>query len=414
MALTAPPPDLPVPSRPLRRWVLGVTGGIAAYKAAELIRLMVKAGLEVQVVMTAAATRFIAPLTFQALSGRPVATDLWEASEGAGMDHIDLVRQADAVLIAPASADFLARIAQGMADDLLTTLVAARSVPLFLAPAMNQAMWQNPANQRNIALLKEDGAYFLGPGEGVQACGEVGLGRFWEPTMILDALAPVLGWENAPDLRGKKVLLTAGPTVEAIDPVRTLTNISSGKMGYALAAAAVACGAEVVLISGPTALPLPEGCRMISVRSANQMRDAVLDEIHDTDLFFAVAAVADYTPANPSGHKIKKTGEALTLKLVPTPDILATVAALPRPPFCVGFAAESQNLEEYAKQKRLAKKIPLIVGNLAQRALGRDDNEIILFDDQGSHPLPPASKSELAHHILKHAFALMRQHTLSS
>ncbi|MBU6994023.1 bifunctional phosphopantothenoylcysteine decarboxylase/phosphopantothenate--cysteine ligase CoaBC [Ferrovum myxofaciens] len=399
---------------PLQRWILGVTGGVAAYKAAELTRLMVKAGLEVQVVMTESATRFVTPLTFQALSTRPVATHLWEPLREGGMDHIDLVRHADALLIAPVSANCLAHIAAGLADDLLTTLVAARTIPLFVAPAMNQAMWQNPANQRNVAQLQEDGVVFLGPARGSQACGESGLGRLLEPNEIMTHLSPHLGRYPLPCLQGKKVLLTAGPTVEAIDPVRILSNISSGKMGYALAEAALASGAEVVLVSGPTALAAPAGCRLIPVRSAAQMRDAVLSEIPHTDLFFAVAAVADYTPACPSGHKIKKSGEPLTLTLVPTSDILATVASLPNPPFCVGFAAESQNLEEYAKHKRLAKKIPLIVGNLAQRALGREDNEVILFDDHGRHPLPPASKIELARQILSHAVALMAHRGISS
>lgn len=392
---------------PRRRWILGVSGGIAAYKACELVRLLIKAGTEVQVIMTEAATRFVTPLTFQALSGRPVLTHLWETHQDNGMDHIDLARWADAILIAPASADCLARIAQGLADDLLTTLVAARTTPLYLAPAMNQAMWHNPANQRNVEQLTSDGAIFLGPGEGLQACGENGAGRLLEPSEILSLLAPSIGRRNLIDLQGKKVLVTAGPTVEAIDPVRTLSNISSGKMGYALAAAAVASGAEVTLISGPTALSAPAGCHLIPVHSAAQMRDAVLSEISGTHLFFSVAAVADYTPESPSGHKIKKTGKPLTLTLVPTSDILATVASLPNPPFCVGFAAESQHLEEYAKRKRLAKKIPLIVGNLAQRALGRDDNEVILCDDHGSHALPPASKEELAHQILAHAVNLM-------
>lgn len=394
---------------PARRWLLGVTGGVAAYKACELTRLMVKAGLEVQVVMTEAASHFVTPLTFQALSGRTVATHLWEPKCANGMDHIDLARWAQAILIAPASADCLARLAHGLADDLLSTLVAARMSPLFLAPAMNQAMWHNPANQRNVELLRQDGAQLLGPDEGPQACGELGAGRMLEPGTILALLTPVLDRHTLPDLQGKKVLVTAGPTVEAIDPIRTLSNISSGKMGYALAAAAVSSGANVVLISGPTALSVPAGCHVIPVHSAAQMRDAVLSEIPGTDLFFSVAAVADYTPESPSGHKIKKTGSPMTLTLVPTPDILATVAALPSPPFCVGFAAESQHLEEYAKRKRLAKKIPLIVGNLAQRAMGRDDNEVILYDDHGSHPLPPASKEKLAYQILTHAVALMNK-----
>ena len=395
---------------PLRRWLLGVTGGIAAYKACELTRLLVKSGQEVQVVMTEAAIQFVTPLTFQALSGRPVATHLWQPAMDHGMDHIDLARWADAILIAPASADFIARVAHGLADDLLSTLVAARSTPLFLAPAMNQAMWHNPPNQRNIELLRNDGVTFLGPSEGLQACGESGPGRLLDPPGIMALLAPVLLHHDRPDLHGKRIVLTAGPTVEAIDPVRTLSNISSGKMGYALAAAAVACGAEVILISGPTALAAPAGCHLVPVRSAAQMRDAVLSEIQGTDLFFSVAAVADYTPESPSGHKIKKTGKPLTLTLVPTPDILATVAALPHPPFCVGFAAESQHLEEYAKRKRLAKGVPLIVGNLAQRALGSDDNEVILCDDKGCHPLPPAPKDRLAYQILAHVVTLMNTH----
>jgi phosphopantothenoylcysteine decarboxylase/phosphopantothenate--cysteine ligase len=386
-----------------RHILLGVTGGVAAYKAAELTRLLVKANIGVQVAMTEAACGFVSPATFQALSGRPVLTDLWDPRVPNRMAHIELSREADAILVAPATADFIAKIASGTADDLLSTTVSARNCPLLVAPAMNREMWENPANQRNIQKLKEDGVILVGPDLGEQACGEVGMGRMVEPEALLEA---ILALYEPQRLKGRKVLVTAGPTFEAIDPVRGITNSSSGKMGYAVAAAAAELGAEVVLVTGPTALTPPEGCAVVQVKSAAQMLEAVKSALPGTHLFFAVAAVADYTPEAPSLQKIKKSQQNLTITLVPTVDILGYVAGLPKPPFCVGFAAESENLEAYAEAKRRAKKIPLIAGNLAQRALGSDDNELVLFDDEGNHPLPMASKTVLARQLLDHAIRL--------
>ena len=386
-----------------RRILLGVTGGVAAYKAAELTRLLVKARIDVQVAMTEAACGFVAPATFQALSGKPVLTDLWDPRIPNRMAHIELSRQADAILIAPASADFIAKIAQGTADDLLSTTVAARNCPLLVAPAMNREMWANPANQRNIDKLKADGVILVGPDAGEQACGEMGEGRLVEPEQLLRA---VLALYPPQRLAGRKAVVTAGPTFESIDPVRGITNSSSGKMGYAVAEALRDEGADVVLVSGPTALTPPDGCAVVSVKSAAEMLSAVQAALPGAAFFFAVAAVADYTPQAPSEHKLKKSGEPLTLTLVPTVDILSTVAQQPTPPFCVGFAAESRDLATYAETKRRTKRVPLIVGNLAQRALGQDDNEIVLFDAEGAHPLPPAPKSVLARQLVDHAIRL--------
>lgn len=374
--------------------LLGLTGGVAAYKAAELTRLLTKAGHTVQVVMTEAAGRFISPVTLQALSGRPVFTDLWDPRVGNNMAHIDLARAADLILVAPASADFLAKLAHGLADDLLSTLCLARDCPLWVAPAMNRQMWEHPATQRNVQQLAQDGVQFLGPDRGVQACGETGLGRMLEPEHILAGLAAPAA---APLLAGQHVLVTAGPTFEPIDAVRGITNASSGKMGYAIAQAALAAGARVTLVSGPTHLPPPPQATVVPVRTAAEMMAAVLQAVGQADIFIAVAAVADYHVKNPSRQKIKKeaTG-ALTLVLEPNPDILATVAALPQPPFCVGFAAESERLEEYAEAKRKRKNLPLLAANLAQAAIGADENEIILFDDAGRHPLPAGPKPAVA------------------
>ena len=333
-----------------KRIVLGVTGGIAAYKAAELVRLLGKQGADVQVAMTEGATHFVTATTFQALSGKPVFTDQWDARMPNAMAHIDLSRQADLILIAPASADFMARIAHGMADDLLATMVLARDCPLLLAPAMNRQMWENPATQRNVAQLLADGVQIIGPASGEQACGEVGAGRMLEPEEILEE---VIAFFTPKVLAGRKVLLTAGPTFEAIDPVRGITNLSSGRMGYALARAARQAGAEVTLVSGPVALAAPQGVSRINVRSALEMHAAVLAQAAASDIFIAVAAVADYRVANAAEHKLKKdTGGMPPIELVENPDILAEVAALPGGPFCVGFAAESRNLEEYAQTKR--------------------------------------------------------------
>ncbi|NWG31984.1 MAG: bifunctional phosphopantothenoylcysteine decarboxylase/phosphopantothenate--cysteine ligase CoaBC [Rhodocyclaceae bacterium] len=389
-----------------RRIVLGVSGGIAAYKACELARLMGKAGALVDVVMTEGATRFVAPLTFQALTGRPVHVSLWQDGGDNGMAHIDLTRGADAVLIAPATADFLARLAQGRADDLLTALCLARDCPLLVAPAMNRQMWANPATQRNVAQLRSDGVVMLGPASGEQACGETGEGRMLEAVELCDAL---IAFFQPKRLSGRRVLLTAGPTCEPLDPVRVLTNLSSGKMGYALARACAEAGANVTLVSGPVCLPTPADVRRIDVRSALEMRDAVIAAL-PADIFIAVAAVADYRPAAPAAHKIKKGAATLTLELTANPDILAEVAARPDAPFCVGFAAESENLAAYAESKRRAKRLPLVVGNLVQDGLGGDANLITLFDATGAHPLPPGDKLTLARAIVRHLAELYHAH----
>ncbi len=382
-----------------KRLVLGVTGGIAAYKAAELARLFVKDGAEVHAVLTQSGARFVTPATFQALTGRPAWTDMWDARMPDSMAHIDLSRGADAIVVAPASADFLAKLAHGLADDLLSTLCLARDCPLIVAPAMNRQMWENPATQRNISQLAQDGVIVLGPASGDQACGETGPGRMLEAAELHDA---VVGFFQPKVLAGLHVLLTAGPTFEALDPVRGLTNLSSGKMGFALARAARDAGASVTLVSGPVALPTPDGVARVDVLSAGEMREAVLRHVRETDIFIGVAAVADYRPEQTAAQKIKKAAQPLTLTLQPNPDILAEIAALPQPPFCVGFAAESENLDEYAQGKRLAKKLPLVVGNLVMHGLGGDDNTVIMFDDQGRHPLGPAPKIEVARGIVGH------------
>jgi len=385
-----------------KRIVLGVSGGVAAYKACELARLLVKAGACVDVVLTEAGARFVAPVTFQALTGRPVHASLWDASQANGMAHIDLTRGADAVVVAPATADFIAKLAHGLADDLLATLCLARACPLLVAPAMNRQMWENAATRRNVAQLRDDGVEILGPASGAQACGEVGEGRMLEAGEIFASLAAFF----APRLlAGKRVLLTAGPTYEALDPVRGLTNISSGKMGFALARACAEAGADVTLVAGPVALATPNGVVRIDVEGALDMRAAVLAALPRTDIFIAVAAVADFRPAAPAAHKIKKSelpDGRLTLELVPNPDILAEVAARPDAPFCVGFAAESRDLAAYAEDKRRAKKLPLVVGNLVQDGMGGDTNRVTLFDAAGAHPLPPGDKLTLARAIVRH------------
>ena len=388
----------------IKNLLLGLTGGIAAYKAAELVRLLVKQGVEVQVVMTAAASHFITPATLQALSGKRVYTDMWDESIANGMPHIELSRRADAILIAPASADFMAKLAHGRADDLLSTLCLARDCPLMVAPAMNRQMWQNPATQRNIELLRQDGVHILGPASGEQACGETGLGRMLEPEQLLAMLDAAL---QPKLLAGKRVLVTAGPTMEAIDPVRAITNLSSGKMGYSVAQAAWEMGAEVTLISGPTALMPPAGSEMVNVVSAQQMLDAVMQRIAGQDIFIGVAAVSDYRVAHASAQKLKKSERELTLDLLPNPDILAQVASLPEAPFCIGFAAESEQLLQYAEEKRQRKKLPLIAANLVNEAMGRDDSSLTLIDDSGRHALPQAPKIELARQLLQHAARML-------
>lgn len=386
-----------------KRILLGVTGGIAAYKSAELVRQLVKAGHEVQVVMTRSATEFVGPVTFQALTGREVFVEMWDKQRGDNMAHISLTRWADLFLVAPATANFLAKLANGVADDLLSTLVAARECPLLVAPAMNKQMWSNPANQRNMIQLKADGVTVLGPASGFQACGEVGEGRMLEPVEIAQHVEAAL---QPKSLAGKKVLITAGPTFERIDAVRGVTNPSSGKMGYAVARAAWEAGAEVTLVSGQVSLAPPPGCRRIDAVSAQDMLNAVNAEIETTDIFIGVAAVADYYVLNQSEQKIKKDAHILTLELAPNPDILANVTARENPPFCIGFAAESENLLEYAEAKRRRKKLPLLAANLVQTAIGADDNEIILLDDEGEHRLPRAGKLELARKLITHAAKL--------
>jgi len=387
----------------IKHLVLGITGGIAAYKAAELVRVLVKEGIAVQVVMTDAACQFITPITMQALSGRAVHTKMWDASIANGMPHIELSREADAILVAPASADFMAKLVHGNADDLLSTMCLARNCPLLVAPAMNKQMWESPATQRNVAQLLKDGVMMLGPDSGLQACGETGLGRMLEPEDLFAKLLSSLNAElPAKPFAGKRVLITAGPTIEKIDPVRAITNLSSGKMGYSIAEAAIEMGADVTLVSGPTNLVAPDLAKIIAVESGAEMLNAVIANISNQDVFISVAAVADYRVANPSAEKIKKSNASLNIELVPNEDILAKVAAMPHAPFCVGFAAESENLLAQAEEKRQRKNIPLIAANLASEALGKDESTLTLLDDQGIHPLPKSSKSKSARALLNH------------
>lgn len=394
-----------------RRVVLGITGGIAAYKSAELTRLLKKSGIGVQVVMTEAGCHFITPATLQALSGNAVFTDAWDARIDNHMPHIELSRDAAAILIAPATADFIAKLANGLADDLLSTLCLARqpTCPLLVAPAMNREMWENAATQRNVARLREDGIKVIGPAAGDQACGETGLGRMVEPPDLLREVLQLLDVHAPPAmLAGTRALVTAGPTFEPIDPVRGLTNRSTGKMGYAITQSLLRQGAQVTLVSGPTHLPPPAGCKMVRIETASQMFDAVRRSLTDVDLFFSVAAVADYAPATASDEKIKKTAVDLTLQLKPTTDILAWVAAQPNAPLCVGFAAESHNVVEYAAKKREKKGIAMIVANHAPSAIGADDNEVTIVDASGQIALPRQSKAELADRIVSHAVALFQ------
>lgn len=384
-----------------KKIVLGLTGGVACYKAAELTRGLTKAGASVQVVMTKAATQFITPVTMQALSGRTVYTDQWDDRIDNNMPHIDLTRDADAIVIAPCSADFIFKLAHGACDDLLSTLCVARPMmlPLMVAPAMNVEMWQNPAMQRNVAQLRADGIGILGPDAGDQACGETGMGRMLEPEQLLEE---VIASFQRKVLAGKRVLITAGPTFEPIDPVRGITNLSSGKMGFAIARAARECGADVTLIAGPTTLPTPFGVHRINIQTAQQMHDVVMSHVGTQDVFIAVAAVADWRVANVSEQKLKKTGsgDAPQLHFEQNPDILASVAALPSKPFCVGFAAESENLLRYGEEKRKKKGIPLLIGNIGHQTFGKDENELVLFDDQGNKRLPLASKKDLARQLI--------------
>ena len=378
------------------RVLLGVTGGIAAYKSAELVRRLREQGADVQVVMTEGARRFVGPLTFQALSGRPVRTDLWDAAAEAAMGHIELARWADRVLIAPASADFLARLAHGLANDLLTTLCLATDAPISVAPAMNRLMWANAATQSNVATLRSRGVTIIGPAEGEQACGETGAGRMVEPADILAALLPRQGSVGA--LAGRKVLITAGPTRERIDPVRFITNRSSGKMGYAVAEAARAAGAEVVIVSGPVNVPTPAGVKRVDVETAEQMMDAVRARLPGTDIFIAAAAVSDYRPVQAAVEKIKKTSDSLMLALSRTTDILATVAGGSPRPFVVGFAAETQNVERNALAKLEGKRLDMIAANQVgdKLAFDCDENALTVYWPGGKRELARASKRDVA------------------
>lgn len=384
-----------------KKIVLGLTGGVACYKAAELTRELTKAGAIVQVVMTNAATHFITPVTMQALSGNPVVTDQWDARVSNNMPHIDLTRDADAIVIAPCSADFIFKLAHGACDDLLSTLCVARpdTLPLMIAPAMNVEMWQNPATRRNVAQVKADRITVFGPDAGEQACGETGMGRMLEPEQLLEEIIASF----QPNLLvGKSVMVTAGPTFEPIDPVRGITNLSSGKMGYAIARAAREAGADVTLVSGPTALAAPYGVHRINVQTAEQMHDVVMSRVSSQHIFIAVAAVADWRVKNQSAQKLKKdaTGHAPALEFEQNTDILAAVAALEKPPYCVGFAAESENLQEYGETKRKKKNIPLLVGNIGHQTFGQDENELVLFDDQGHTLFPLADKQKLARQLI--------------
>ncbi|WP_091567782.1 bifunctional phosphopantothenoylcysteine decarboxylase/phosphopantothenate--cysteine ligase CoaBC [Oryzisolibacter propanilivorax] len=386
--------------------VLGLSGGVACYKSAELVRLLARAGASVQVVMTEAAEQFITPVTMQALSGRPVYGSQWDAREANNMPHINLSRGGDAVLIAPCSADFIARLVQGRADELLSLLCLARPigrVPLLLAPAMNREMWAHPATQRNLVQVQADGATVLGVGHGDQACGETGDGRMLEAAEILEELAAFF---RPKLLAGEHVLVTAGPTFEAIDPVRGITNLSSGKMGFAIARAARAAGAEVTLVAGPVHLPTPRGVHRIDVVSAQNMLEAVEAYASQTTVFIATAAVADWRPAHSAQHKIKKdgSGQVPALDFVENPDILARMAASAQARsgqlYCVGFAAESDDLLAHASAKRQRKGVPLLVGNIGPATFGQDDNALLLIDAQGHQELPRASKAALAHQLV--------------
>jgi phosphopantothenoylcysteine decarboxylase / phosphopantothenate---cysteine ligase len=381
--------------------LLGVTGGIAAYKAPDLVRRLREQGAEVRVVLTASAARFVTPLTFQAVSGHAVRGGLWDEAAEAAMSHIELARWADIVVIAPATADFLARLAAGMADDLLTTLCLATSAPIAVAPAMNRLMWAHPATRENIARLAARGVAVLGPGSGEQACGETGEGRMLEPQEIVAALPPSGGAADGP-LAGQRVVVTAGPTQEALDPVRYLTNRSSGKMGYAVAAAALRAGAEVVLVSGPVNLRPPSGVRLVGVDTAAAMRAAVLAETPGAAVFIAAAAVADYRPAKPAPQKMKKQAGEMVLELVRNPDILAEVAAGSPRPFVVGFAAETENVENHARLKLEAKALDMIAANRVGADCGfdREDNALLVLWPGGRRDLGCGSKAELAEHLV--------------
>ena len=382
-----------------KRILLGITGGIAAYKSAELLRELQRGGADIQVVMTESACQFVTPVTMQALSGKLVYTGMWDNRVPNGMPHIELSRDRALIVVAPATADFMAKLVHGSADDLLSALCLARECPLMVAPAMNRQMWENPATQRNVSQLRKDGIVVLGPDAGDQACGEVGMGRMLEPT---DVAGEISAWFRPKLLSGTHVVVTAGPTFEPIDPVRGLTNRSSGKMGYAVARAALEAGARVTLISGPVALEPPAAAQVFRVETARQMFEAANAQANGADIFIAVAAVADYYVVNGEMQKIQKQGGVPTLELALNPDIVESIAKRPNPPFCVGFAAESEKLEEHAEAKRRRKKLPLLAANLVQSAIEADDNELVLFDDEGSHRLGRSSKLDQARQLIRH------------
>lgn len=383
-----------------KRILLGVTGGIAAYKSAELVRRLREQGADVQVVMTAAACEFVTPLTFQALSGHDVRLERFDRNSEAAMSHIELARWADAVLVAPCSANTLAKIARGIGDNLLTTLILATDAPVLLAPAMNQQMWAQKVTGDNVALVRNNGLSVLGPAVGTQACGDEGAGRMLEPDQLVQELISSFQHQA---LNGRQVLITAGPTREAIDPVRFLSNRSSGKMGYALARAAREAGAAVTLVSGPVALETPDGITFIQVESAADMHNAVMEQVGGVDIFIACAAVADYRLHQVAPEKIKKQRDSIQLQLVRNPDILTDVASLPRPPFTIGFAAETENLLKNARKKLLRKGINMIAANQVgkQQGFERDNNEITVIWRDGEQTLPNASKQKLARKLLK-------------
>ena len=382
------------------RVLLGVTGGIAAYKSPDLVRRLAERGADVQVAMTAAAKQFVTPLTFQAVSGRPTRDDLWDHAAEAAMGHIELARWAELVLIAPASANFIARLAHGQADDLLSTLCLATDAPIAVAPAMNRLMWANPATQANIAILRERGVAILGPAEGDQACGEVGPGRMLEPAELAQRALELLS--RSRELAGVHVVITAGPTREAIDPVRFISNRSSGKMGFATAQAARALGAKVTLVSGPVSIDTPVGVRRIDIESAQDMYDAVHRELPTMDIFISAAAVADYRPPQAQAQKIKKTGDTMHLDLVKAPDILASVSASKRRPFVVGFAAETERVEQHAREKLLKKNLDMIAANLVGEGLAFDcdDNALLVLWPGGARTLERAAKADIARQLV--------------
>jgi phosphopantothenoylcysteine decarboxylase/phosphopantothenate--cysteine ligase len=388
--------------------VLGITGGIAAYKSPDLVRRLRERGAEVQIVMTASAEEFVTSTALQAVSGRPIRSNLWDKEAEAAMSHIELARWADIVLVAPATAEIMARIASGAAPDLLTTICLATEAPIALAPAMNHVMWNNPATQANRQLLEQRGIHILGPDTGSQACGETGAGRMLAPEAIAATVCGLTVGKGSGSLEGRTVIVTAGPTREPIDPVRYMTNRSSGKMGYALARAAAAQGADVILISGPVNLPPPPGMRVVQVNTAQEMFDATHQHVASADIFVGAAAVADYRPAESRPQKIKKSNETIALQLVRCPDILASVAALEAPPFTVGFAAETESVEDYARSKLVNKKLNMIIANKVGDDSGfdRDDNAVSVIWKGGKKDLPMAHKAELARDLVD----LMAEH----